>query len=308
MSNNAAHGSYPYKGIIHAPRIKGNLDPGLEYSRIQGDSTAAWAASDFPGGLLPGGSYQSVYAVDATQNYRIGTRRIEYGRTFRYSLAGADLKAIGCYSRLLINGNLVPATGAPFAGGWEGTPGLHADAAIGSLYVDVADTYVRAINFYQGGILVVFASDLFHQYFIVASRAAAADDDYVRCYLDHPTENEILLIGDGVGVYRSPYSNVTERVVAENGYQSFVGLVHSIVEDENWFWLQTGGPCWVTPNQNEEPGDTANFRDVYAHVDGTIGSGNLLAFGHQRVGYVLGGTWLDDAHGDGMIMLQLDTT
>jgi len=81
------------KNILYAPRVKGDLDLGLEPSRIDPEGDKRWAEIITPGGRLPGRPEQDILEQTATQNYRIGTRRVMDDRTFRYCNAAEELHA-----------------------------------------------------------------------------------------------------------------------------------------------------------------------------------------------------------------------
>ena len=256
------------------------------------------------GEILPGGSEQGIFEASTIQNFVLGTQKVERQRRFRYSYAGADL---GGLSRLVINSNYAPGvTGHADEDGFEGV--LHAQAAIGASYVDIADTTVRAVNFYQGGMFIAFGTTIFHQHYIVSSEVGTGT--YVRCWLDHPVTDEAITTSMGITAYRNQYSDVRPAGSVQVGFEAFVGLPLIPVSSGEYFWLLTAGHCWVTAHGGTWPGSAAEQRDVYAHQDGTIDPASVKdpTAGYQRVGYLLtqtGGTSSD--YGDALIMLQLDT-
>jgi len=78
---------------LYGRRIKGDLDLGLEPSRIDPGGDRRLAEIITPGGLLPGGTEQDILVQTAAQNYRIGTRRVIDDRVFRYCRAFEELTA-----------------------------------------------------------------------------------------------------------------------------------------------------------------------------------------------------------------------
>jgi len=267
---------------------------------------------DFPGRILPGQTDQLITAYSATQKFEIGTRRIEYGRTFRYAKAGETfVSADG--ARLVKNGNFEPEWGS-----YQDTYGFYGDlltaAAAGAKHLDLEEAAGRVANFFQGAYVTTFADIAgvrnFTTFYVVKSDASEAT--FTRIYLDHPVVTPISAT-NGIHLYNSPYSRVIDGQ-SEMRWAPCIGRVLcGDVPINNFFWLQTAGPCWVTPfewNSANTPGYNASSLDVYAWIDGTIASVTKCppTTGYQRVGYLL------PAHEQGtgaaggcvFIMLQLE--
>lgn len=81
------------KGTLYAPRVRGDLDLGLEPTRIDPGGDKRWAEILTPGGLLPGRSEQDILEQSDDKNYRIGTRRVVDDRVFRYCHSKEALEA-----------------------------------------------------------------------------------------------------------------------------------------------------------------------------------------------------------------------
>lgn len=289
------------KTTLYGPRIRGDYEPRTDPARLSGASAADWARETFPGQQIAGQSDQVIYEDSTTQKFDIGTRRQEHLRTFRYSKASAALAGL---ARLLTNSNYVPgATGHADEDGFEGV--LNAAAAVGDLYVDLADTAARAANYYKGGFLVVYGTTVFHQYMIVKSDAGTGT--YVRCYLDKAVYEEAITVAMGVTAYLSPYSAVQQVGSVNAGFEAAVGLNLVPVASGSYFWMQTRGPCIVTPTGGTWPGSSANLRAVYMNnADGTLQPGTLSdpSSGYQYIGYLLGATV--NTYGDLHIWLELE--
>ena len=278
-------------------------------------------ANQIIGARLPGQGDQLVTQVSATQKFEIGARKRESGRIFRYSYAVADL-TLAAQARLVANSNYAPeVTGHVNEDGFMGNitfAGVARTAVVpaGSTYLDIADTALRAADWYQGGYVIIFddVTPFFHQYGIIASNAGTGT--YVRIYLDHPVAAAIPVNnagGNPVGItaYRSPYSAVAPAGSVQTGFEPLIGMtLCGEVPSGYYFWLLTAGPIWITPTGVTWPGSAANLRDIYANpADGTIQPPTISnpSDGFQRIGYLLpatGGTSSD--YGDAWIMLQLD--
>lgn len=286
-------------GYLLAKRLVGDIELGLDPLRAAGDGNPAWARMDFPGRRLPGLADQSIYDSSAIQKFELGTKREVYGRVFRYAKAGADLTYVGL-ERLVANGNYTPEDPDH-----EDEFGFYGDlktaAEIGDEYVDLETATAYAVDYFKGGYFTTWNSNR-PVHYVVASDLG--NGTYCRIYLDEPLRVAISATA-GVEVYRSPYSNIIEDLAAQS-FKSFVGVAHcGAVASGSYFWLQTKGPCWITPYNWDTglPGYAANKRDCYAWIDGTVtvqGTVGEL----QRIGYLLSAT--ASGYGDVFIMLQLE--
>jgi len=293
---------------LYAPRVIGDLSLGLEPSRLGGDQEKAWARMDFPGMRIPGQTDQLITAESGIQKFEIGTRRIEYGRTFRYSKAGEEITE-ATSARLLANGNYAPGVAGHINGdGFNGNP--KTDALIGAVYIDLDEAGAgRVANFFQGSYLQSLpAADPITSYYVVASDESEAA--YTRVYLDHPLIQDILTTSY-VGICACPYSKVIQgnSPIVTARYRSFIGLPLLNLPSGHFFWLQTAGPAWVQPGSwtdDRLPGRADNYREVYAAIDGAIVSAWAAdpSEGYQRVGYLIDAT--ATGYGSVFIMLQLD--
>lgn len=127
-------------------------------------------------------------------------------------------------------------------------------------------------------------------------------------------QNRLIIDTDGVGVtgvggnitlhFDGPISDTlatpfTEVVLnpyrylkKEGGqYQSVMGVPAANITATYFCWIQTWGPCWVTPGGGDTtPGDTINDRAAYFVGDGTVNFGTVidaLAIGHQLAGFCI---------------------
>jgi hypothetical protein len=247
---------------------------------------------------------QDILAQSVTQVYPIGMKLDRDVRRFRYAKGGA---ALGGLARLVINGNYCPGcTGHTNEAGFEGAVGFA--ASIGDTYIDIADTVARAKDYYQGGMVIVYGTTIFHQHYIV--RSDLGDGSKVRLYLDRPLAGEDITIAMGCTAYLSQYSNARPAANKQVGFEKFVGLPLIPVTLNYYFWMQTKGPCIVTPTGGTWPGSAANLRDVYANpADGTIQPATLSdpSLGYQRIGTVISVTGGDASdYGDCWIDLDVD--
>lgn len=249
---------------------------------------------------------QDVLAQSVSPVYPIGMKLAKDNRMFRYSQATQALDGL---ARLVINSNYAPGvTGHTNEDGFEGAIGFA--ASIGDTYIDIADTAARAANFYQGGMVIVYGTTIFHQHYIVKSDAG--DGSKVRLYLETPLAVEDITIAMGCTAYRSIYSAVKKTGSTQVGFEPFVGVNLIPVTINYYFWLLTAGHCIITPTGVTWPGSDSNLRAVYANpADGTIQPATVSdpSSGYQYIGDLAqctGGSGAD--YGDLYINLRLDPT
>jgi len=288
------------KTYLYGPRIRGDIDLGVDPSSIDGAGQQNWAKMIFPGMKLAGQSDQLITAQSATQKFAIGTRRIEYGRTFRYSKCGATTTT-AALARLLWNGCYEPECASPY----EDRDGFYGDlltaASVGDNYLDLEEVSAgRAANAFQGGYLTPFDTN-YNQYYIVKSDASTST--YTRVYLDHPLVQAISAT-NGIQAYYSPYSKIIDGSLS--AFYTAMGKSNcGDITTDYYFWLQTAGPCWITPTGWGAtcPGYTSQKRDAYAWTDGTVQIQNTVG-SLQRIGYMLPANQATIA--SVFIMLQLE--
>lgn len=247
------------------------------------------------------------------QRYPIGTLAwyAGVGKKFRYCKAGEDITE-ATSARMLANGNYAAGAVAGAYGiaanehGFNGT--IYAQAEIDQEYIDIPITTVGK-NFYQGGHLQLLpGANPLSQYYIIASDKS--ETAYTRVYIDKPI-TQVVTTAMYAGISACPYSKLINGDFALAGarYISFMGLPLVNCSSGEFFWLQTAGPCWIQPSgwtDSRCPGYGANYRDVYAAIDGAIASAGHLppTDGYQRVGYLIDATAA--GYGSVFIMLQLE--
>ena len=155
-------------------------------------------------------------------------------------------------------------------------------------------------NFFAGGYCnIYYSSALIGCHRITGSEpcetSATAANEYITLYFDEPLPTAIDA-SCTMDVYPSPYM-CCGNSNSGTGWSSFVAIPPCAVTADYFFWGQTKGPCWVTPNV----GITATgVRDMCFHTNGTI---KLPVAGLQRAGYIMYKG--DNTQDDAMIMLDI---
>lgn len=221
------------------------------------------------------------------KRHRLGTIGMtEDGRTFRYCKAGSAIlrPAWGAYNA---NRHLTGCTGE------SSEADCQPDAAIGDLTVTILDTATRAADYYKDGYLVSF--DVPAQIIGITASTAGAGTS-VDLTLETPL---VAVITGTCNIYPSPWGNVVSAYSNQNAaWYGIVCIPPCAVDSGHYFWGQTKGPCWVTPNS--WPLDAAYEIDVGFVTDGSIYP--LAGNAKQRAGHVIVG----GNYGDCLLMLQLE--
>jgi uncharacterized membrane protein len=253
-------------------------------------------------GEIVGRPTQTVNEESVTQKYPIGTIFDSFGKRHRYCRAQEAITPARRGSPALIFNtwyNSITVSAPQF-----GTNGSTATGNAGDNYVicsfgadyDVA----RAKDLMYDGILSLFDSAglIIDQYRITGNEATyqvSSADDTMKVYIDPPLARAAVAVPvDGLP---SPYNFCGDG--GSVGTAASVICVNPIVVSSGYyFWGQTRGPAWVTPNAGWT---TAATRECEWHTDGTIKAAAGVAI--QRAGYLLAhNSDADDAH----IFLQLE--
>lgn len=258
-----------------------------------------------------------VYAESATQLFPLGTL-LWYpgmGKKYRYAKAG---EALWGTKFLVANGNHVPDA-ASYAndGGFYGhcqESGVAVAYAIGATEIYITGTQNTPKDFYAGGHLIHFDAArgiCYEESYIISGPDSLSTGTWQnqKITLLKPKKYAIVA-SDGIEIWCNPYSNILKGHSDDGVYDSFetfMGVPPIPVQNGYYFWLQTAGPVFITPDGwgANCPGYTANSREAVAGIAyGNMNSALVLGAGYQRIGTVLSVTTGTDA--DALINLNLD--
>lgn len=291
------------KTILYAPRLKGDLDLGLEPSRVRG-TVKDWARMDFPGGLVLGGSEQEIYEESAgtTANYRIGTRRVQDERTFHYMRADATYGVTAPFwSCADTRKYKVDDSEDTIEGVTVGT-GVAADLTLTTL--DGGD---HTVDFFEGGWAVLTVVSIIRMLRIRSSTATAtAPAGSVTLTLWDPLGMAVPE-GSQLQVFPSRYSAVASSHPGSgwnDGKSVKVCMPIMPVTPLHYFWGQTWGPCYGIPSEAFPRGQYE--MDLVFSGDGSIKLRPLHSANNinQHAGYRLS-YYVDDPTGV-LILFQLE--
>lgn len=247
-------------------------------------------------GVLVGRPSQTVLQQSATQKYPIGTIYETFGRRYRYCRAAAAITPArrGCPALIYDTWKASTATTEPqFGSDGSTATGYSGDSEVIISFAGDYDT-LRPVDCMADGLLTLFdaAGIKIHEHRIIGndiSYTSSNANDRVKLYIDPPLCEDVTAVpADGLP---SPYNFVGDGESV--GTMTSVIVVNPIIVTSGYyFWGQTRGPAWVTPNAGWQ---TAATREAEWHTNGTIKAAAGVAL--QRAGYLLAEcTDSDDAH------------
>jgi len=242
------------------------------------------------GGMVAGGSEQTIYEESVTQNFVIGTRRVIDDRVFRYCRAGTALRELipGVCGMSQIEGNTIAV-----------------EALAGQYNVSILDI-ARVADWYKGGYYWAMeyapaVTGIGHLYRIKSS--AEGIGVFVELTLEEPIVRTIPASN-----WSTTWANIYGNVQCGVGLTqcSMVCMPLIVVQNAYYFWGQTWGPTFFQCGYT--PGVIANDREFYymPQLEG-VEPGSEVDFATdiipQRVGFLLPNTQVVGT--DNFAMLQL---
>lgn len=253
-------------------------------------------------GTIVGRPTQGILEQSATQKYPIGTIFDSFGRRYRYCRAAEAITPArrGCPALIYDTWLASTATTKPQFGSDATTvTGLAGDDFVIATFGADYDT-LRPVDCLQDGLLTLFdaAGLIIDEHRIIGndlSYLTTLANDTCKIYIDPPLVRDHTAVpADGLP---SPYNYCGDGGSVGTA-TSVICVPPIIVTSGYYFWGQTKGPAWVTPNAGWQ---TASTRECEWHTDGTIKAAAGVAL--QRAGYLLAeNTDSDDCH----IMLMLE--
>lgn len=226
------------KQLLYAPRVRGDIDLGLEPSRIDIGGDKRWARINTPGGLLPGYTEQDTYVDSLTQKYRVGTKRVEDDREYRYSHLYTGVGQ-GTSGRPMLSYNTAATEkGAHLLAQTEGlyTVDWTVQAAVSMAAGQFAEGYVLL----QGGFMRRIKWNTY------ALNGAAT-----TLTLYDPIPETVATGRSGI-LMEAKWANVYRRGLMGAIPGLCVGVTTFDVTDEYWFWAQVKGPCALISGENDK--------------------------------------------------------
>lgn len=307
---------------LYARRVKGDLDLGLEPSRIDPGGDRRLAEIITPGGLLPGRSEQDILVASEDQNYRIGTRRVMDDRVFHYCSAGEDLNA---QEGAFVGKGTADSPGQNYWEGDGGMPinseGVPTEILPNSFTIYFDNKEAIAVHELRDGWIAGFgvdASTIFCMRIKDNEASGGSDADpteYCKITLYRGMPVGQTGINHRCYVYPNLYKGLlnTGGAVANQGLAGVmcVPLLKINKATTPYFWGLTWGVFYPLVGLNAiDVATRVNQREFWFDWDGTLIHRGVVAGDpyYQRGGFFLmDGNRAHDAvtHGDQLAMLQI---
>lgn len=232
---------------------------------------------------------------DVGQQYPLGTKFIDGDRTFHYGYTQTVYTGNKANLGMFNFAESASGTGAVT---WGATAGAAGDTKVGIIASGLTDTTPAEDDFAGGWLLP--RTNPYSSYRIIASSVSGATTSgEVDLYLDHGLVEAVSASQGSCYVNFSPWSNMAQHWAGGIDYASVLGVTLIDPIASTWQWVQTWGPCYVVP-YNEEIGATSGCHDCFFHIDGTIkvetrASGALHTFAGTMLnssGTATTSTWL----------------
>jgi len=282
-------------------------DIGQDWSRIIQEAFEHGIDCDIiHGGLLEGKSEQDIYKASATQNYVVGTRRVTpEGRVYKYGKATAEIGHMGSglkFWSLLSDGI-----------GWQ-APKKIQTTSDSTIWLDSGKAAgVVTKDELVGGYIIIHtgtvSNDMVRR---IIANTLADGDGFVTIRVDRPWDHAIAT-DFGTETYPNPYMNLRQRIAAGSyptmgdRLSSVAGMptVRTTVADM-FLWIQTWGPCWVTPGANLGANVADDRRGCFFDYEGKIIEKTAAAAStdiQQYAGFIINRE--DTSTGPPLFMLQI---
>jgi hypothetical protein len=250
-------------------------------------------------------------AEDSSMLYPFGTKLVLHGgmgdRIFRYCKAGGALTGT---KTLMINANRIPDATGYTDHGSNFCGALTTAAAVGDTTLTFTDTHDKAADVYAGGYALLFSAGLvFEDWQIISGPPTAKTTPWTgtQITLADPVKYAVAVSGSQLEIWGSPYNNITMPGLSV-GYECFMGVPMIPVQSGYYFWMQTAGPVFITPNGWGAlcPGYAA-YQRIAMGLSGLITTAvynGVGGPGYQPIGYLLAAGL--SGSGDAFINMQLD--
>ena len=232
------------------------------------------------GGKLGGSTGHRIWETKATAQYNLGTRLITAdGRVFRYGRCGASLTDMK--HGVKNNGALVQEYAVTVslcaAGAKELTVTFNGD------FWDAAIAEDQLV----GGYISLYNSSSIRDQRMITSNTAVATAAGGACQIgiDAPIETAVAATF-GCEILPNPYYDLRNM---NEIFSSVMGMPASLPTTGQYFWIQTWGPCRITPT-GAELGQNQNERMFVFDAFGSLRSVDAMDTGNyseQNAGFVI---------------------
>lgn len=266
------------------------------YSRTE----IAKALDHMVGERLPGCAEQGIHQLSTTQKYKIGSRLQIGSKVYHYGRAGGVLSPnVGAKVK-----NPQDVLHENCAAALAGATSLTITLTVANNDGPTYDGLVPA-NYFEGGTVVIYAVLGTIVRGILANTAILVNPGTATCVLILDAPLPVATGAVWTAVIASPYACVVINTETKlnDVLHPVAGVPTRITESGDYLWLQTWGPCWISPNPLHW--GAANLMAVYFGGDGAIQDHSGDAGIQQYAGWYMGQLH-DGTIGEPFVFLQLD--
>jgi len=224
---------------------------------------------------------QDIYEVSATKKHRLGTRLVRGDKVYKYAQAVTAVTTYGMGSWSTYHQDIMYAavpTATPI-----GSNKIHVTVGASD---GIANDGVIAVHALEGGSVVMMVAGAAGPTFSILDNTAAISGTDMTITIDGElpvacsTSEKLEVMGSP---YRVSYGN-------SGDLRPFMGVPTRLVPLATpYHWLQSSGPCWVTPHSTL--GAAAGANHAVFRGDGSVAlctyNDTLFDARHQTAGYVL---------------------
>lgn len=235
--------------------------------------------------------------IDSVQGYPVGTKLVDGERVFYYAKASAigvtssDLGVKNGYRQ-----HIAYTTVAVAAAKGDKTLVIDVAATDG-----IAKNGAIAVNELAGGYVVIFGHDSdAHVCRILENTVRVAGAGEMTLTLQDEINATLVADADHAECMANPFLGCETNIDDE---EPVVGVAHVKVTANYWFWLQTWGPAWLSPQG--EVGDAPHDHQVVFRHDGSLDEhdySDVYTAKQQHAGFVLAHA---NAGGQGAVFVML---
>lgn len=223
------------------------------------------------GSVIAGQVAQGTREASDTQVYALGTKRVTPdGRVFRYVKARTALNTEfgACYAAKTITNAVAPTQGTGI--GVIGATTLKQTVGSGD---GLAGNGAIAANELVGGYIVIGNGTSQHPQnrMIIANTAVSAGGGTTTITVDEALDQNITASTTNLETIMNPWI-LSDGNTTSSGYVTFRGMPACQLAINQYGWVQTAGPCWITSDGNTCNSD--GDRQIYFANNGSCVSGN----------------------------------
>ncbi len=221
---------------------------------------------------------------DTKQQYPGGTKFVDGDRTFFYGYVSLVYTANKANIGMFNYNESASGTGTVT---WGATAGVAGDTVVGILASGLTDT-TPAEDDFAGGWLMP-RTNPYSSYRILSSTTSGGGrtSGEVDLTIDYGLIEAVSAGQGSCFLNFSEWKKLYQHWAGGLNYATCPGVTLIDPIASTWQWVQSWGPCYVVP-YNEEIGGTVSNHDCFFHIDGTIKLETRAAGAlNQRAGYML---------------------